>query len=702
MDRRVQSLVLALSAISVFAGCSQSERTIAPKASAIVVADSLAPSLYSAAATSLTVGTTSSALDFSAFARSLTSRRATFRIATSNASILAAFDASKTIKAIAPGTAFLLVYGKSDMDSIRIRVTSATSTTLTLNAPSTSLNVGSSVQLSVTATNAGQVVTPPTVTWSTSNNAVLSVSAAGLAKGVSQGSAVVTASGLGVTASMTMNVASSVSSPATPSGPLPALGTGVALPQQPALLNFSYPAVTGKQWVVSTATAFQNALNGAARGDEIVLQAGATFIGNFVMPAKTGTAANGWIVIRSSSLSSLPAGVRVSASSGAYMPKVLSHNADAALKTAKGASGWWIAGLELSLASTSWVNYGILLLGDGSSAQNSLSSVASDLVVDRSYVHSTSTQQTSRCIALNSARTEVRDSYITECHGQGYDTQAIAGWNGPGPYRIFNNMLAGAGENILFGGVDPAIADLVPSDIEIRRNYIYTPASWKGVWTKKNLFELKNARRVLLEGNVLDGSWADGQTGFGVLLISANQAGGCRYCRVTDITFRANLVQNVAGGFNISGGQTAVDTVTSRVALLSNVIEKVVYPSNNILLQVLSNGKDLTIDSLVAVGSGGLVRQFLVLDPNPAWTNMRFSNAVVEEGIYGLFSSYYASGEASLKVIAGNRLYGNVWIVGPQNSAYPTSTFVSSESLSPLSSSVRGRVAAATAGVAIP
>jgi hypothetical protein len=53
----------------------------------------------------------------------------------------------------------------------------------------------------------------------------------------------------------------------------------------------------------------------------------------------------------------------------------------------------------------------------------------------------------------------------------------------------------------MFGGGDPAIPNLVPSDIEIRRNYFSKPLSWRvgdpsytGVtWLVKNLLELKNA-----------------------------------------------------------------------------------------------------------------------------------------------------------------------------------------------------------------
>ena len=85
----------------------------------------------------------------------------------------------------------------------------------------------------------------------------------------------------------------------------------------------------------------------------------------------------------------------------------------------------------------------------------------------------------SRGIALNSASTDVINSYVSDCHGLGFDTQAIAGWNGPGPFRIVNNYLEAAGENVMFGGADPKIPDLVPADIEFRNNHCSKPLSWK-------------------------------------------------------------------------------------------------------------------------------------------------------------------------------------------------------------------------------
>jgi hypothetical protein len=59
------------------------------------------------------------------------------------------------------------------------------------------------------------------------------------------------------------------------------------------------------------------------------------------------------------------------------------------------------------------------------------------------------------------------------------DAQAVAGWNGPGPYWIENNYLEGAGDNVLFGGADPAITGLAASDVTFRRNHLSKPVAWR-------------------------------------------------------------------------------------------------------------------------------------------------------------------------------------------------------------------------------
>jgi hypothetical protein len=101
------------------------------------------------------------------------------------------------------------------------------------------------------------------------------------------------------------------------------------------------------------------------------------------------------------------------------------------------------------------------------------------LVLDRLYVHGDRRLGQKRGIALHSRDTAIVNSYVADCKGIGQDTQAISGYNGPGPYLIENNYLEGAGENFMIGGADPSIPNLVPSNIVFRRNHLHKPLEWR-------------------------------------------------------------------------------------------------------------------------------------------------------------------------------------------------------------------------------
>src|SRR5712664_1967677 len=89
----------------------------------------------------------------------------------------------------------------------------------------------------------------------------------------------------------------------------------------------------------------QAALDRAQPGDTILLEAGATFVGNFTLPVKTGTA---YVTLRSSALDSgLPGdAVRMTPAYAAALPKLRSSNTAAALATAPGAHHWRLLFLE--------------------------------------------------------------------------------------------------------------------------------------------------------------------------------------------------------------------------------------------------------------------------------------------------------------------------------------------------------------------
>ncbi|TLY42810.1 MAG: hypothetical protein E6K59_08050, partial [Nitrospirae bacterium] len=342
------------------------------------------------------------------------------------------------------------------------------------------------------------------------------------------------------------------------------------LPQLPqSFLDTTYAEPTGTVRPVNAGGDLQDAINAAAPGDVIVLQAGATFTGPFTLPNKTGT---GWIYIRSSAYANLPSpGTRVNPSQASLMPKIeVAANQGGAIQTASGAHHYRFIGIEF--VPTGSPTYGLLQLGWGSEPNEA--ALPNNIVVDRCYIHGPAGQQAGRGVALNGKSMAVIDSYLSDFKDT-FDAQAIAGWNGAGPFKIVNNYLEATGENILFGGADPTIVDLVPSDIEIRGNHLFKPTAWRTqLWTVKNLFELKNARRVLFEGNVLEHSWVSGQDGYAILLTVRNQDGGAPWSTIEDVTLRKNIIRHANAGLDIlTADDPNVSQNMKRVLIEDNVFE---------------------------------------------------------------------------------------------------------------------------------
>jgi chitodextrinase len=451
------------------------------------------------------------------------------------------------------------------------------------------------------------------------------------------------------------------------------------------LLDTTYPSTTGATRTVPAGGDLQATLASANPGDTIVLQAGATFTGNFVLPAKAGAS---YIVIRTSALDAgFPAeGTRVGPAEAPMMARIVTPNSSPAISTAPGAHHYRLVGLEIGVASGVAINYGLVALGDGSSAQNQLTQVPHDLVVDRCYIHGNATGNTRRGVALNSASSAVIDSTISECHEVGADSQAICGWNGPGPYKIVNNRLEGAGENVLIGGADPAIPNLVPSDLEIRRNSMVKPLRWKvghathdgSNWSVKNIFELKNAQRVLVEGNTFENNWVNAQNGFSILFTPRNQDGTAPWSVVRDVTFRHNTVRHVAAGVNILGRDNYQPSQqTTRIAVVNNLFEDVDGAAwgngPGRLFQIVYGADAITIDHNTAFQSGPVI-----FADGDASTRVTFTNNIVPHSDYGIIGSGTGSGTNTIVTYFPTGVFANNAFVTPYDylaGRYPVGNF---------------------------
>jgi hypothetical protein len=401
-------------------------------------------------------------------------------------------------------------------------------------------------------------------------------------------------------------------------------------------LETSHSPPSGRTISVAAGGDLHAALKSAQPGDVITIEPGATFQGNFALPRKGGGTA--WITIRSGAPDDkLPApGTRVSPAVASLMPKILSPDSNPAVYTEPGAHNYRLIGLEISAASNVKQIYSIVAFGG---VDASLDTVPHDLIIDRCYIHGFPTLQTSRGVLLNSASSAVIDSHISEIHGAGFDTQAILGFNGPGPFKIVNNFLEGAGENIMFGGADPRIPDLVPSDIEIRRNHIFKPLSWHpgsqspGVpkWTVKNLLELKNAQRVIIEGNLLENMWG----GSAVVLTPRNQGGRAPWSIVQDVLMRNNVIKNSTSGFSLSSTDNERSSQpTKRIAIVNNL-----WLLTRTFFGVGAGGRaaldDLLVDHNTAVPVG--YSAYRVGGPTPpGLIRFRMTNNLIGFGAYGV------------------------------------------------------------------
>jgi hypothetical protein len=89
----------------------------------------------------------------------------------------------------------------------------------------------------------------------------------------------------------------------------------------------------------------QAALDRAQPGDEVVLEAGATFVGNFVLPVKAGAA---FITVRSSRAGELAPGRRVTPADAPLMARVATPDAGPALLAPPLSHHWRLVGLEVT------------------------------------------------------------------------------------------------------------------------------------------------------------------------------------------------------------------------------------------------------------------------------------------------------------------------------------------------------------------
>src|SRR5262245_4184769 len=448
------------------------------------------------------------------------------------------------------------------------------------------------------------------------------------------------------------------------------------LPERPrAHVDIAAPVQTGRTLRVPAGGDLQGAIDQARAGDVIALEPGATYRGPFGLPRKDG---DGWIVIAPRVDKGLPPpGQRADPSHARAMPKIVASSGDAVIETAEGAHHYRIVGLEIAPADGVFL---MALVQIGASEPDA-GSIPHHIVIDRCYLHGDPRKGTRRGIALNARDSAVVNSYLSDFKEVANDSQAVSGWNAPGPLKIANHDLEAAGENVMFGGADPTIPDLVPSDIEVTGNQLAKPLRWKEgdptfegtAWAVKNLFELKNARRVLVDGNLLEYNWPHAQNGFSILFTPRNQDGGAPWSVVEDITFVQNAVRHGTAGINVMGRDDIHKSQpTKRIAILNNAFLDVGGRwGRGRLFQLLDGTEDVTIEHNTASHANGSM-----------WGGDRtphhgfvFQNNIVFDNDEGIVAEGTAGGRPTLDRYFPGAVVRRNAFVGGSADRYPADNF---------------------------
>lgn len=437
------------------------------------------------------------------------------------------------------------------------------------------------------------------------------------------------------------------------------------------LLTTAAPSTAG-QIAVPAGGDLQAALDAAVSGDTIVLEAGATYTGNFVLRARPMTAP---LVIRTAP----PAGVTFPARGSWPVPadavayaKIVSPNTMPAFQVRPGMHFVTFEHVEFRAVHG---QYAVMELGSVGSAQTTYDLAPREIVLDHVFMNVPDTIGVRRGVALNSAKTRIVDCYIAGFKYVGEDAQAIVGWNGPGPFDIEHNYLVGAGENFMLGGSDPSIPGMVATGVRFVRNYLTKPRTWQGSsWTVKNIFELKNAQDVLVEGNIFEHNWTAAQNGFAILFTPRNQYGGNPETVVQRVVFRHNIVRHVSAVFNILGQDYNYPSqVTNDILIENNLFEDVdwsQFKGTGRLLQI-EGAHDVVVRNNTSPHNDGQ----LVFAYGRASHGFVLENNVINYGNYGIHGDGTAPGNSTIATwLPGALILGNVIPAAP-SSSYPAGNY---------------------------
>ncbi len=346
----------------------------------------------------------------------------------------------------------------------------------------------------------------------------------------------------------------------------------ITLPLPPAdYVDLRFPdALSGVTTPVPSGGNLQTFLNNVNCGDTLLLEAGATFTGNFVLQRnECGCAADPtqFIMIRSdASDSNLPdQDERFNPTThGSFVPIILTSGSQATLEADNNSSAastvdcYYFFAIKFECTGSPTIeNFWCVRLGDEGNTQ--VADEPQFIIFDRTWFHANELHSFRRALYIVAANhIGLINSYVDGWSSNSNDCQGVLIRMGFA-LHFENNFIDGAAEPIMAGGVRPKTNE-VPSDILVLRSQHTHPNNWNPEDPAydgrsrqvKNLFELKNARRVIVEGNVFHNNWSGSQGGHAVILSPRGES-NTPWAEVRNVVMRFNKMFDLGRGFNQAG-----------------------------------------------------------------------------------------------------------------------------------------------------
>ena len=214
------------------------------------------------------------------------------------------------------------------------------------------------------------------------------------------------------------------------------------------------------------------------------------------------------------------------------------------------------------------------------------------------------------------------------------------------------------------------------SDVTFRNNYLTKQLAWRGQgWVVKNLFELKNAQRVVVDGNVMEYCWLNGQVGFAVQLTPRNQDGGCPWCVVQEVQFTNNLVRHVGSGINLLGvDNNHPSQLTNTILIRNNLFEDVsgaTYGGYGRFLQILDGAANVTVDHNTALLDGTSA----LYASGVAMPGFAFTNNIVPDNSWAIMGASASPGNGTIAMYFPNPQFADGIFAGSNPALYPQGNY---------------------------